>query len=42
MSYYESPREQQTTLVFYLIDTPLPEVVALMHVLALELPQLSM
>jgi hypothetical protein len=29
-------------LVFYLINTPLPEVGALTHVLALELPQLSM
>jgi hypothetical protein len=29
-------------LVFYLINTPLPEVGAFQHVLALELPQLSM
>ena len=41
-SYYESPRERRTALVFYLINTPLPEVGALTHVLALELPQLSM
>ena len=41
-SYYESPRERRTALVFYLINTPLPEVGAWLHVLALELPQLSM
>ena len=41
-SYYESPRERRAALVFYLINTPLPEVGAWLHVLALELPQLSM
>jgi hypothetical protein len=35
-------QERRNALVFYLINTPLPEVGALMHVLALELPQLSM
>ena len=41
-SYYESPRERRAALVFYLINTPLPKVGAWLHVLALELPQLSM
>ena len=41
--YYESPRDQaELGLVLYLINTTLPRSRIIGHVLALELPQLSM